>query len=262
MRIEDALKGIDIPRADAEVILSAILQRDRAWLLAHGQDELSEKAWTAWGQAVSRRRRLEPVAYITGHQEFYGRPFTVSPHVMIPRPSTEGLVEFTLNALRGSHEQRHTEIDTDIVAWTQQWDDLHDVRTLVDIGTGSGCIAITLACELPDFRVFAGDISPEALAVAEANARHNAVQTRVTFRQGSLLAPFADLTEPFIVVSNPPYIPRGRPLMRDVVDYEPHVALFGGPEGQEIVSELTAQARAHPYCRAFFIECHRAQMQL
>ncbi len=259
MQIQDVLRGIDIPRNDAEVILSSILNCDRSWLIAHASDQLNPEAWTKWAHALERRRALEPVAYITGRQEFFGRPFIVNEYVMIPRPSTEGLVELVLHTLANKTTDRERETDTDIVAWTQQWSDLHDVQTIVDIGTGSGCIALTLACELPDFQILASDLSSAALTVAEKNATALGVGKRVEFRQGSLLTPFGDLTKPFIVVSNPPYIPLHRPLMKDVTDFEPHMALFGGEVGNELITELISQAKAHQFCRGFFMECHREQ---
>ncbi len=224
--------------------------------MAHGNDPLTPEQWTLFMQWVERRRRHEPVAYITGEQEFYGRLFAVDRRVLIPRPATEGIVRRALQFLRDGLEAED-DVDEGIIVTakklkveSEKW----KVSTLVDVGTGSGCIAVTLALELPQMRVIATDISKDALDVAKINARRHAVFDRMTFKEGSGLDPVLDLTEPFLLVSNPPYIPSGNDLMKDVKDFEPHVALFGGTDGDRISDVIIKQAQEHPFCVGWIME--------
>lgn len=256
MHVKEALQGSGLPSADAEVLLSHVLGKNRAWLLAHGDDELSAEHWTAFMKDVERRRRHEPVAYITGEQEFYGRPFTVDRRVLIPRPSTEGIIRRALQFLKDG-EDAVDEVDEGIVVVSKKLrmkNEKLKILTIVDVGTGSGCIAVTLALELPQMKIIATDISSEALEVARLNAERHGVSDRVTFRQGNGLTPVQDLTEPFLLVSNPPYIPSGNDLMSDVKDFEPHVALFGGEKGNEIPIAILAEAEKHPFCVGYVME--------
>ncbi len=204
---------ISAPRLTAEVLLMHALQRDRAYLYAHSDDELTELAWIHYGRYLHERLKGKPTQYITGHQEFYGRDFRVTRDVLIPRPETEHLVEAATARIKSG----------DLV---------------VDVGTGSGAIAITLALETKA-RVFATDISGAALGVARAQP----FSTGVHFLVGNLVDAFRDHSID-VLVSNPPYVPRtDEPgLQREVRDYEPHVALFGGPTGLEIYERLIADA--------------------
>ncbi len=262
MTIQEALAGSGIAKADSEVLLSRLLRKDRTWLMAHPEAVLSDADWTVWAQWVERRRAYEPVAYITQQQEFYGRTFYVDKRVLIPRSPTEDLVSLALKFLKNPTDTS-AEIDTEIIATARRLQkeiSIDEVKTLVDIGTGSGCIAITLALERPDIRVIATDISEQALEVARINARNLNASDRVTFLQGSGLDPLQDLQEPFIIVTNPPYIPSGRNLMKDVQDYEPHVALFGGKEGKDLIQEILKAADIHPYCMGVVMECGKEQI--
>ena len=222
MTIQDALaqgtKLLDddntaAPRLTAEVLLGHALHRDRVWLYAHGDEELSEIGWIHYGRYLHERLNGKPTQYITGRQEFYGREFRVNPAVLIPRPETEHVVEAALAVLRPG-------------------------MTVVDVGCGSGAIAVTLALESQD-RVIATDISFEALQVARDNARR--LGARVEFVAGDLIKPLhcADM-----IVSNPPYVPRTdrTVLQREVRDYEPSVALFAGDTGLEIYERLIADS--------------------
>ena len=168
---------------------------------------------------IARRAAREPIAYITGEREFYGRPFTVTPQVLIPRPETELLVE---EARRCAAE------------WT--------APTILDLGTGSGCIAVTLALECPDARVIATDDSAAALAIARANAVRLGASHRIEFREGAYLAGVSAPID--LLVSNPPYVAEGDrgTLPRDVADYEPAAALFGGADGLDVVRCLVPLA--------------------
>ena len=207
---------------------------------------------------VERRKNHEPVAYILGTKDFYGRPFFVSSDVLIPRPSTEGLVTCALDFLR-TQQDEICEVDSGIVAVSKRLGDLSSVRTVADIGTGSGCIAITLALALPEFHIIATDVHTEALAVARRNAGKHNVLEQMELRAGSLLEPLLHCTEPFIVVSNPPYIPAREDVMDDVAQFEPAHALYGGETGSDLLLALWQQAKETPMCRGCVFECRAEQ---
>ncbi|MGA2186389.1 MAG: peptide chain release factor N(5)-glutamine methyltransferase [Bryobacteraceae bacterium] len=222
MTVQDALaqgtklledEGISASRLTAEVLLARALRKDRVWLYAHGDKELGEIGWIHFGRYLHERMAGKPTQYITGRQEFYGREFRVDPAVLIPRPETEHVVEAALAAIRPG-------------------------MIVVDVGCGSGAIAVTLALET-QARVIATDISLEALHVAADNARR--LGAAVEFIAGDLIAP---LRSAGAIVCNPPYVPTtDRSLLqREVRDYEPPVALFAGETGLEIYRRLTADA--------------------
>ena len=259
MNISDILRQATVSRLDVEVLLAHVLGRDRAWLAAHGDKEVPPEIHAAFTAAVARRKAHEPVAYITGEREFYGRSFHVTPDVLIPRPATEGLVDFVLDTLSQRTRDRVRVVDAGIVAASSVWGSLEDARTIVDVGTGSGCIAVTLACENPGFRVIAVDVSKNALAIARKNAKKHGVANRIDLRQGHLLEPVKTFTDPFIVVANPPYIPDSDVLPPDVENYEPSLALRAGKEGLDIIRELMTQVHAHPQCRGLVLECKEKQ---
>jgi release factor glutamine methyltransferase len=208
-------ESISAPRLTAEVLLMHALQRDRAYLYAHSDDELTEVAWIHYGRYLHERMKGKPTQYITGHQEFYGRDFRVTPDVLIPRPETEHLVEAALARIQ-----------------------LGDV--VVDVGTGSGAIAATLALETTA-RVFATDISTSALCIAESNAAK--LGAHVDFLACDLIDATRDRSVD-VLVSNPPYVPKtDEPsLQREVRDYEPPIALYGGLTGLETYEGLIADA--------------------
>jgi len=151
------------------------------------------------------------------------------------------------------------DIDQDIIAAVHIWKQLDDVRCITDIGTGSGCIAVTIACERPDLRIIATDISTAALAIAAKNAAHLHAKERMAFAAGKNLEPLADIKEPFLIVSNPPYIPKGMMLDTDVMDFEPHGALFAGDDGADVLRDIVSAAKQHPYCVGYVIECRQDQ---
>ncbi len=212
--LEDA--AIPAHRLTAEVLLAHALHRERPYLYAHPEEELSELAWIHYGRYLHERLKGKPTQYITGRQEFYGRDFRVTPDVLIPRPETEHLVEASLKRIRPA----------DVV---------------LDAGTGSGAIAITLALET-GARVLATDISFAALAVARDNARR--LSASVTLIACDLTACVRDRSLD-ILVSNPPYVPSAdrSGLQREVRDWEPAVALFAGLTGVEVYERLIADAR-------------------
>jgi release factor glutamine methyltransferase len=209
--LEDA--GILAPRLTAEVLLAHAIGCPRSWLFAHSDEELKEVWWIHYGRYLHQRLEGMPTQYITGEQEFFGRDFRVTPAVLIPRPETEHLIETVLK---------------------------HSVSTILDIGTGSGAIAVTLALET-EARVTATDISSAALKIAQGNSRRLAAL--VDFVECDLGSALGDHTFD-IVVSNPPYVAekdRGT-LAREVSEHEPALALFAGPDGFDVYARLIPEA--------------------
>jgi release factor glutamine methyltransferase len=264
MLVSDALRLGNVDSADRGVLLGATLGTSRTWLLAHPEHALSADEEKLFCQWIAQREAHEPVAYLTGRKEFFGREFEVTPATLIPRPATERLVEIAADLLRNGSKPGfvvHT-IDSEIVAAVWVKHDPKHVPLVVDIGTGSGCIAVTLACEIPALHVIATDVSADALQVAKRNAQGHDVLDRIEFREGSLLEPLLAVQEPFFLVSNPPYIPAHTELMPDVLEYEPHQALFGGLQGADVVHALMKEAKANPHCMGYAIECRVEQANM
>ncbi len=207
---------IPSPRLTAEVLLAHCMQVEKARLHSHSEDPLSNEKEMAFNSMLARRIKGEPLQYITGVQEFYGRTFHVDPSVLIPRPETEFVIETVLEQITRSSS------------------------TIVDIGTGSGCIACTLALELPDASVSASDVSPEAVQTARRNA--HALGASVNF---VCLESLDAWSGPFdAVVSNPPYVRSDEHggLQREVRDFEPGIALVGDPNPFSLYRHLCSQA--------------------
>jgi release factor glutamine methyltransferase len=207
------------PRRDAELLLAHLLGWDQAALLTHPERVLSLSEADQFESMLRRRLASEPVQYIIGVQEFFGLPFEVSPAVLIPRPETEHLVEAVLERFSRESSPR-----------------------IVDVGTGSGAIAVALAHAIPRSRVTAVDLSSAALEVAQRNAERNGVSERVTLLQSDLLK-VLESAEFEVVVSNPPYIAEGEVLEPQVLNYEPRSALYAGATGLEVYERLIPQAR-------------------
>jgi release factor glutamine methyltransferase len=232
------------PRVNAEVLLMFVLGINRAYLYAHPERELTAEEESRYDEVLAQRATGMPSQYITGHQEFWGLDFIVSPAVLIPRPETEHLVETVLEIAR---DVPHAKI--------------------VDVGTGSGCIALALAHELKDASVYAVDVSAEALDIARANTARLQLDRRVRFLQSNVLRPMAKGTSGVIlrgaqrsrgtpieertdfrdfdfVVSNPPYVgfDEADKVQKSVRDFEPRVAVFAGEQGLDVIGPLVEQA--------------------
>ena len=252
------LREADIPSFTlaAELLLLHVLGRDRTWLYAHPEELVADAEAERFFALIARRAAGEPTQHLTGTQEFWGLEFEVTPDVLIPRPETEHLIEVALDRLalrelRAGRPQKTA----------------GEGLQIADIGTGSGCIAIALAKELPAENFVATDISPAALAVAKRNAARHSVADRIDFIECNLLealdSPLAcppwraarlprssrgPLPLSFdLITSNPPYIGRrgAATLPREVRDHEPESALFGGEEGYELYADLIAQSAQH-----------------
>jgi release factor glutamine methyltransferase len=207
------------PRMNAEMLLMFVLDCNRAYLYAHPERELTDDEKQRYEEAIAERSRGVPAQYIVGHQEFWGLDFIVTPAVLIPRPETEHVVETGI------------EIAQD-----------YEHPLIIDVGTGSGCIALSLASDLPEAEVHAVDLSPDALEIARANAARLRLE-RVRFHVTDLLQGFPDEFAD-IIVSNPPYVGEceADKVQANVKAFEPHIAVFGGQEGTEIVGKLVTQA--------------------
>jgi release factor glutamine methyltransferase len=215
--------GVESARLDAEVLLGHLLGKDRGWLWAHPEFAVPAVTVERFAGLLARREQREPLAYLLGEWEFYGRPFFVSPAVLVPRPETELLVEA-------------------VVKWARA----RQAQTIADIGTGSGAIAVTLAVELPAVEIFAVDLSPDALAVARRNTARHAVQERVHLLKGDLLEPLRGHARLPLdaIAANLPYIALEEypDLMPEVRDYEPDLALTAGEGGLALIRRLIAAA--------------------
>ncbi len=260
------LREADVPSYTlaVELLLLHVLGRNRTWLYAYPEEVVAEAEAERFFDLIARRAAGEPTQHLTGKQEFWGLEFEVTPDVLIPRPETEHVIEVALDrlALRELRANRPPKSDG---AGLQ----------IADIGTGSGCIAIALAKELPAANFLATDISPAALAVAKRNATRHQVANRIEFSEANLLSPVgAQQAAPRpgkiqnsappvgfhesritshdsrlfdLIASNPPYIGRREApaLPREVRDHEPHAALFGGEEGYELYADLITESAKH-----------------
>jgi len=214
------------PRMNAEVLFMFVLGCDRAYLYAYPERELSADELTRYDAALVERARGVPAPYITGHQEFWGMDLIVSPAVLIPRPETEHVIETVLECVK------------------RQSLSAAPLR-IVDVGTGSGCIALALAAELPEAEIHATDVSPAALEIARANAARHQLESHIEFHQADLLAGFEESAFDF-VVSNPPYVGESEEdqVQLEVRKFEPRLAVFAGPTGLEVNARLIPQARS------------------
>lgn len=235
----------DRAKRDAETLLLHLIGKNKAWLMAHADDDFAGCNAIRYASLIERRLKGEPVQYIAGEVEFYGIPFHVTPDVLIPRPETEHLVEQCLALAKQFVQPQSLGAPFMTRPLRHEWegkDPASPIRIL-DVGTGSGAIAVALATQLPNAVIAATDISEAALAIASENAKRNGVAIR--FLQGDLLFPVAG--EAFdLIVSNPPYVPATDrdSLSVEVRDHEPSLALFAGNDGLDIYRRLIPQAFA------------------
>ena len=210
--------GVPEARREAGSLLAFVIGKDRTFLIAHVEDELDNRNVEQFREAVERRAAGEPLQYITGTQDFFGREFRVTPDVLIPRPETELLVEAALEANKTA-------------------------TSICDVGTGSGCIALTLLCELQQARAVALDKSPAALEIAKFNAQKLSVAERAEFVVSDCFDSL-EAREFDLIVSNPPYVSAGvlAGLQREVRDHEPLIALSPGTDGLSIIRRLLQEA--------------------
>lgn len=210
---------------------------DRTHLLTRSEEQIDETRYREYLALVERRAVGEPLQYITGRQEFYGLDFIVTPDVLIPRPETEFLVERVIKLVRESR---------------------NETPVIVDLGTGSGCIAVALALHLPGARVIATDISNAALDVARANAERHGARDRIEFVEGDLLAPLLQRNLEAavdILATNPPYVDVDKPelIQREVSEWEPRSALFGGTDGLDFYRRLLVDAPRYLKPRGYLV---------
>lgn len=220
-----AAVGLPAPRLDAQLLLGHILQVERTTLYTYPERSLTPEQEQQYRLLIERRKAGEPVAYLVGHKAFFGRDFLVDKRVLIPRPETELLVEAALNTVRAMLAAGR-------------------VPLLADIGTGTGIIPITLALEEPRIPYLYGiDISAAALDVARLNSQKHAVATRLCFLQGDLLAPLPEPVD--VLIANLPYVGTNEmdTLSPDVRAFEPHLALFSGPEGLDLLQRFFVEAQ-------------------
>ena len=215
-------RGNKSARLDAELLLGAALGFDRIKLIVEAERPLAEAELGRYRELIKRRRNGEPIAYILGQREFFALPFRVDRRVLIPRPDTEVLVETALNGSRARHLYGR----------------------MLDLCTGSGCVAIAFAKERPTWRVTALDLSPDAADLARENARRAGVAHHVSVLEGDLFAPLPEAAQFELITANPPYIPSGdiAGLDVDVRDFEPRLALDGGADGLAIIGRLLREA--------------------
>ena len=221
------LEGAGVPEArrEASSLLSFVLEKDRTFLISHAEDAVTDDSFYKFRELVERRAAGEPLQYITGVQDFFGREFRLTPDVLIPRPETELLVEAAIEVVGGRKANPF----------------------LCDIGTGSGCIAVTLLCEMANSRAVAVDKSAAALAIAKFNAQKQSVAERCLFVVSDCFNSLVRHEYQFdLVVSNPPYVAAAvvDGLQREVRDHEPLVALSPGPDGLSIIRRLLEESPA------------------
>lgn len=244
--------GSESPRLDAEILLAHARNCERISLYTKFTEPVTPAERNVMRELVKRRANAEPVAYLVGHREFFSLDFRVTPDVLIPRPDTETLVVELLEQAKRFAPSTATATAT------------QNPLRILDIGTGSGCIAITAAAQLPHATVTATDLSKTALNIAIENAQKHNVTNRVTFQHGDLFSAIPDASPFEIIVSNPPYIGDNElpTLPDDVKNHEPHSALFAGADGLDIVRKLIATAPQHLIpggCLLLEIACEQAE---
>lgn len=224
----------DSPELDSEVLLSYAFKKDKAWLFTHPNEKLCPQKNKLFRKLIKKRSKGVPVAYLTGEKEFFGRSFFVNKNVLIPRPITENLIEKALEIIKSRCQGGSKPV-------------------MIDVGTGSGCIAVTIACEAPDVKIIAIDILEKALRVTRKNAKRHKVEKRIRFLHGDLLDPILSWilsarcaglqndTRELLVMANLPYLKPGQ--IKQSVKFEPKIALDGGRDGLNLYRKLEKQIK-------------------
>lgn len=232
-KIENLFSDADIPssRLDAELLLAHILEVDRSWLHAHGDETLQGGTLKTANELIARRLAREPIAYITGHKEFFGRDFIVAPDVLIPRPESETIIEL-LKALRANT----------LKSKPAKSPSVKEQIFLIDVGTGSGCLGITAKLELPELDVTLSDVSPAALVIARQNAERLGADIRLI--ESDLLSNFQfPISNLYFILANLPYVDQLWERSPET-DHEPALALFADGHGLALIYKLLSQAPA------------------
>lgn len=226
-------ENVPSPRMNAELLLRFVLDCDRAYLFAHPERELTIEEGSRFEAVLKERSHGVPAQYITGHQEFWGMDLIVTPAVLIPRPETEHLVETALAIAKADLGLRTSELGRQQSGFR-----------IVDVGTGSGCIALAIAKELPEAEIWATDISAAALEIARANAARHQLENRIRFHQMDLIEGVGARFD--MVLSNPPYVGESEAdqVQLEVRKFEPRIAVFAGSKGNEVIARLIPQANA------------------
>lgn len=246
-----------MPHIDAELLLSHVLRKSRTWIFAHPEERVSAVKVRSFAAYATRRMQGEPIAHIIGSKEFYGRSFRVTGDTLVPRPATEGLIDVAIDFLRNRKNVTET-IDSHIVAVARCLRN-DTIDTIVDVGTGSGCIITTLAHTGMPMRLIGVDTSAAALSVAKQNAEAHGMIGNITFIEGDGIVIAREMREPFLVVSNPPYIPEGFQLDETIYRYEPKQALIAGKNGMDVIGPLVTAMVQNSACEGFVIECREEQ---
>lgn len=236
------LTNSSTPTLDAELLLAHILKKDRSYLISHSNDLVPEVQLKHFEELLNQRRKGKPIAYIRHEKEFFGRSFYVDERVLIPRPETEEIVE-------------------DVIEFTKK---NPEVKTIIDLGTGSGAIALTLAHELPDHEIVALEVSSDALEVARINQERYSTNN-LLFIASDLLTSYQPTSEPVTILANLPYIgtETNRFISEETEKYEPHLALFGGADGLELYRRTWQQIKEKNLnLQALFMEIGFSQVEI
>ena len=223
MTIHTVLQNSKIPIVETEILLSAVLKKDRSFINSFPETELTRTQQLKIKDFLDRRVKNEPIPYIVGFKDFFGLKFLVDQNVLIPRPETETLVEKLLTYCSKQENK---------------------ALTVIDIGTGSGCIAITLAVKNPNLNIIASDISPKALEIASKNAKLHRVENKISFVQSNLLEKIDEKVD--VIAANLPYIPTANweKLPKEIKNFEPKIALDSGENSMPIYKKLFGQAKS------------------
>lgn len=257
MTIQNLIDTSSIDRLDKELLTAFVLGKPRSFVIAHPEAILDEHQLSMLAALIKRRENSEPLALLVGSKEFFGREFFVTKDTLIPRPATEAIVEKSLQFLKKKNAEMQ-EIDNGISVYVCHFNDV-PVEAILDVGTGSGCIALTLALEGITLPIIGIDTSHAALKIAEKNRTKFAVNNvQLTQEDGANVV--RNFHRPFLLVSNPPYIPTGTTLENAVQNFEPHAALFAGINGLDVITPLLMAAKNNPHCCGVIMEMRTEQV--